>query len=132
MFDTVGCELLDLVIVPGACLWGTGLATTGTKRILTTAEGVEAGALGAIGKHLRASIRLTRCLEPEEGINALVAGIGSGDDSDTSATDVAPVRTVLTHRLLTVAASVNDEMRGVTSTVLEIVLQHQSVVHLIV
>ena len=76
----VGQELLEVSLEPLSSL------RSGLEGVLKTT--VEIVALsGLVG----GSVRLATGLNPDEGINELIAGLGSGADTESSVDDVAPV-----------------------------------------
>ena len=107
----IGGQLLDLVVEPLTCFGCTRLIRSRADAVHGGTILVKSRARASIRQCLSATIRLTWSLQPEVGINdSWPRSFRSGDKTDPSTSDVAPVSAVRTHACNTIATSVNDHV----------------------
>lgn len=85
---------------------GTGLGR-GLRSVRERARRIVAGRR-AVGR----AVGLASGLDPDDGIDERVAGVGRRAGAEARALDVAPIAPLLAQILLTGAALVNDELCG--------------------
>jgi len=103
-------ELRHLMVEPDPCLWSSRLAANAANRAWGGTLLVETRASAAVGKLLRATIRLSRGLQPVEGIDSGIWCVCGWHMPYTAAARVAPMRAVHSRTRVSITASVDDEV----------------------